>query len=81
MCLGIAMKVVEIYDGGLNGVVETGGVKKHCFFHLIDDLKVGDYVIVHAGCAIEKIDEKDAMENMKLIEQCLLGDEVESDEP
>jgi len=81
MCLGIAMKVVEIYDGGLNGVVEAGGVKKHCFFHLIDDLKVGDYVIVHAGCAIEKIDEKDAMENMKLIEQCLLGDEVESDEP
>ena len=38
-------------------------------------------MIVHAGCAIEKIDEKDAMENMKLIEQCLLGDEVESDEP
>ncbi len=78
MCLGIAMKVVEIYDGGLNGVVEAGGVKRHCFFHMVDDLKVGDYVIVHAGCAIEKIDEKDAMENMKLLQRVLEGD---SDEP
>ncbi len=75
MCLGIAMKVVEIYDGGMDGVVEGGGVKRHCFFHMIDDLKVGDYVIVHAGCAIEKIDEEEAQENLKLIEQCLLGEE------
>ncbi len=78
MCLGIAMKVVEIYDGAANGVVEAGGVKKHCFFHMVDNLKVGDYVIVHAGCAIEKIEENEAQENLKLIEQCLLGDSNES---
>ncbi len=78
MCLGIAMKVVEIYDGGENGVVEAGGVKRHCFFHMVDDLKVGDYVIVHAGCAIEKIDEKEAIDNMKLLEQVLEGDSIES---
>ena len=75
MCLGIAMKVAEIYNGGLNGTVEAGGVKRHCFFHMVDDLKVGEYVIVHAGCAIEKIEEKEAKENLELIERCILGDE------
>ena len=78
MCLGIAMKVVEIYDGGLNGVVEAGGVKRHCFFHMIDDLKIGDYVVVHAGCAIEKLEEKEAKENLALIEACLFGENSES---
>ncbi len=78
MCLGIAMKVVEIYDGGLNGVVEAGGVKRHCFFHMIDDLKIGDYVVVHAGCAIEKLEEKEAKENLALIETCLFGENSES---
>lgn len=77
MCLGIAMKVVEIYDGGLNGVVEAGGVKRHCFFHMIDDLKIGDYVVVHAGCAIEKLEEKEAKENLALIETCLFGENSE----
>ena len=78
MCLGIAMKVVEIYDGGLNGVVEAGGVKRHCFFHMVDDLKIGDYVVVHAGCAIEKLEEKEAKENLAMIETCLFGENSES---
>ncbi len=78
MCLGVAMKVVEINNDGMDGVVEAGGVKRHCFFHLVDDLKVGDYVIVHAGCAIEKMDEKSAMENMRLLEQVLTGESSES---
>ena len=75
MCLGIAMRVAEIYDDGLSGTVEAGGVKRHCFFHMVDNLKVGDYVIVHAGCAIERIGEDEAKENLELIEQCLLGDD------
>jgi hydrogenase expression/formation protein HypC len=40
---------------------------------LIDNPKVGDYVLVHAGNAIAKLDEQEAKENLELIEQCLLG--------
>ncbi len=78
MCLGIAMKVIDIFENGVDGIVESGNVKRHCFFHMVDNLRVGDYVIVHAGCAIEKIDESEAQENLKLIERCLLGEEDET---
>ncbi|PMP93475.1 MAG: HypC/HybG/HupF family hydrogenase formation chaperone, partial [Desulfurella sp.] len=51
MCIGIPMQIVEVYEDGISGVVEAGGTKKHCFFMLIDNPKVGDYVLVHAGNA------------------------------
>lgn len=70
------MKIVELYDD-ISGVVEAGGVKRHCFFTVIDSPKVGDYVLVHAGTAISRISENDASENVKLIEQCLLGSDDE----
>ena len=73
MCIGIPMQIVEIYEDGISGVVEAGNTKKHCFFMVIENPKVGDYVLVHAGTAIAKIDEQEAKENVKLIEQCLLG--------
>ncbi len=73
MCIGIPMLITEIYEDGISGVVEAGGTKKHCFFMLIENPQVGDYVLVHAGNAIAKLDEKEAKENLELIEQCLLG--------
>ena len=78
MCLGIPMKIIEIFNDGLDGIVEAGGVKRHCFFHMIDEPKLDDYVVVHAGCAIEIIDEAEARENLKLIETYVFGDENES---
>lgn len=78
MCVGIPMKIVEVYEDGISGVVEAGGAKKHCFFMLINDPKIGDYVLVHAGSAIAKLEEQEAKENLKLIEACLLGAENES---
>jgi len=78
MCIGIPMKIVEIYEDGISGVVEAGGAKKHCFFTLVDNPKVGDYVLVHAGTAIARLEEEEAKQNLELIEKVLLG---ESNEP
>jgi hydrogenase expression/formation protein HypC len=61
------MKVVKIEGSG--GVVEIGGVKKQINLELLDDVKVGEYVIVHAGFAIQKVDQKEAKETISLLEE------------
>ena len=67
MCLGIPMQIVEV-DGDV-GIVEAGGIKRKVGLMLIDEAKVGDWVIVHAGFAIEKIKPEDAIETLKLISE------------
>jgi len=75
MCLGIPMKVVKIEDktcpttGRRVGTVEVGGVKKLVNLQLLKEVEVGDYVIVHAGFAIQKLDVEDAEERLKLLRQ------------
>ena len=64
MCLAIPVKIVEIKDAV--GVVDIGGLKKECRLDLLDDVKVGDYVLLHAGFAIQKLDIKSAEESLKL---------------
>jgi hydrogenase expression/formation protein HypC len=49
--------------------VDFGGVKQKARIDLIQDLKVGDYVIVHTGFAIEKLEEEDALETLRLWEE------------
>jgi hydrogenase expression/formation protein HypC len=44
-----------------------GGVKRDADMRFVDDVKVGDYVLIHAGFAIEKIDEKQAIETLELL--------------
>ncbi len=51
---------------GKEGTVDFGGVIQKVRIDLISDLKVGDYVIVHTGFAIEKLEEEDALETLKL---------------
>lgn len=67
MCLGIPMKVLKIE--GERAIAEIGGAEKEISIVLVDNLKVGDYVIVHAGFAIEKLDEKEALETLELIRE------------
>ncbi len=67
MCLGIPMKVIE--KEGTTGVVELGGVKHPANLQLVDDVEVGDYVILHAGFAIQKLDEKEAQETISLLNE------------
>lgn len=61
------MKVVKI--DGSSGIVELGGVKRNVNLELLDGVKVGEYVIVHAGFAIQKIDPKEAKEMLELLEE------------
>ncbi len=67
MCLAIPMKLEEI-DGDL-GTVTISGVKRQIGLTLIDKPKIGDYVLVHAGFAIQKINEEEAAETIELIKQ------------
>lgn len=67
MCLAVPMKVIKV--DGSNAVVELGGVKKGINMGLLDNVKVGEYVIVHAGFAIQKVDEKEAKETLELLKE------------
>jgi hydrogenase expression/formation protein HypC len=67
MCLAIPSKIVKIEDGV--ATINVDGVKGKASLLLLEDVKVGDYVIVHAGFAIHKIDEKEAMESLKILKE------------
>ena len=69
MCLAVPMKVVEI-DGPV-ARVEEGGVRREARVDLIDGVKVGDYVIVHAGVAIDRLEPEEALETLRLFEEML----------
>ena len=60
MCVGLAAKVVGLKDG--MAVVDASGARREISAELIDDLEPGDYVMVHAGIAIAKIDEEETTE-------------------
>ena len=68
MCLAIPMKVVEIHDADI-GIVDLDGARQKVDLSLIEAPECGDYVIVHAGFAIEKLDEQEANERIGLFEE------------
>jgi hydrogenase expression/formation protein HypC len=67
MCLAIPCKIIEI-DNSM-AVIDVAGVKGEVSLLLIEDPKVGEYVLVHAGFAIQKMDEKEAMESLKVLRE------------
>jgi len=67
MCLGIPMKVIKI-DGD-EGVVESGGLRKKANFSLMKSAKPGDYILLHAGFAIEKLKEGEARKTLKALRE------------
>lgn len=70
MCLAIPGRVVKLKDM-MMAEVEIGGVTRKVSLSLLPEAQVGDYVLVHTGFAIEKIDEKEAEETMKLLNQMI----------
>ncbi|MDV3104216.1 MULTISPECIES: HypC/HybG/HupF family hydrogenase formation chaperone [Thermococcus] len=60
MCLAVPGRIIEIE--GKTAIVDFGGVKREVRLDLLPEAKVGDYVIVHTGFAIERLDEKRALE-------------------
>ncbi len=64
MCLAVPMKVVEME--GPVARVEEAGVSREVRVDLVEGVKVGDYVIVHAGLAIERLEPEEAEETLRL---------------
>lgn len=71
MCLGIPMRIVS--RTGDEAVAESGEVRKKIRLDLLAEADVGDYVLVHAGYAIERVDEKEALETLELIRAVYLA--------
>lgn len=68
MCLGVPMKIISI--DGTDAVAEIDGVRRDASLMLLDeDIAVGDYVIVHAGFAISKLDEAEALETLEIMRE------------
>jgi hydrogenase expression/formation protein HypC len=67
MCLAIPSKITRIDDQ--MAVIDVDGVQRQCSLLLLEDARVGDYVIVHAGFAISKIDEAAALETLEILRQ------------
>jgi hydrogenase expression/formation protein HypC len=65
MCLAIPAQIVELRDGD-NALVDLAGVKKEISLALVDGVAVGDYVIVHVGYALNKLDPEEAEKTLKL---------------
>ncbi len=80
MCLAIPGKVLETEQEGESrlGRVEFGGITRKVSLDLVPEAGVGDYVIVHVGFAISKLDEQEAQRTLELLEQmgALQGDEL-----
>ena len=79
MCIAIPSKIVHIENE--TGTIDVEGVKRKVSLQLLDDAKVGDYVIVHAGFAIDKIDELEARRSLNTIREVvsLMDNETDSD--
>lgn len=67
MCIAIPMQLIE--KQGEKGIVDIGGVRREVGLQLVQDVQEGDYVIVHAGFAIQILDEKDALETLALFKE------------
>jgi len=65
MCLSVPGKVVEIQNNMAR--VEVGGVLREVSMDVCPDAAVGDYVLIHTGFAIQRLDEKEALETLELL--------------
>jgi hydrogenase expression/formation protein HypC len=65
MCLAMPVRVEQLTPGD-NAIVNLGGVKKEISLSLVEDVAVGDYVILHVGYALQKLDVDEAEETLAL---------------
>jgi hydrogenase expression/formation protein HypC len=83
MCLGIPGRVTELHDdAGLPmGVVDFGGVRRRvCLAYVAPEIAVGDYVIVHVGFAISRVDEAEARRTFEILREMSQLDELDWNE-
>ncbi|MCX6626166.1 MAG: HypC/HybG/HupF family hydrogenase formation chaperone [Candidatus Solibacter sp.] len=71
MCLAIPGKILEAADSGWNRLakVQFGGVTRQVYLDFVPEAQVGDYVLVHVGFAVSKVDEAEARRTYEMLEQ------------
>jgi len=74
MCLGVPAKVLE--RNGDTAIVTLGGVRREISVMLLDDVSVGEWVILHAGFAIEKLSEEEAEQTLSLLREIADANEI-----
>ncbi len=74
MCLAIPARIEEMTTPG-NAIVDLGGIRKEISLALLDDAAVGDYVIVHVGYALQKLDQEEAEHTLEMFAQIEQQDE------
>lgn len=79
MCLAVPSKIIEM-NGGV-AKVDVDGVVREASLMLLDDAKIGDYVIVHAGFAISKVDEEAALQTLEDMRTILAADALDVNSP
>jgi hydrogenase expression/formation protein HypC len=77
MCLGIPVQLIEVENTNV-GKVEIGGIRRRINLALLDNVKTGDYVLLHAGFAITKVDKEEAEETINLLNE--LAKKLEDEE-
>lgn len=77
MCLAIPAQVIEILEHD-QAIVDMGGVRKPISTALLEEVAVGDYVIVHVGYALNRLDPDEAAETLRLFAEMaeVIGDEI-----
>lgn len=68
MCLAIPARITELLDNNM-AVADLGGVKREISLALVEDVAAGDYVIVHVGYALSRLDPEEAEKTLKLFEE------------
>jgi hydrogenase expression/formation protein HypC len=70
MCLAIPGKIVEIVDEQNQiAKVEVGGVRRNINIGMLDETRIGDYVLIHVGFAMSRIDEREAEETLRALKE------------
>lgn len=67
MCLALPAQVTEMLEDH-RAVVSVGGVRKEISTYLLENVSVGDYVIIHVGFALTRLDEQEAQKTLRLFE-------------
>jgi len=78
MCLAIPARIEELTSSG-NAIVNLGGVRKEISLALVDDATVGEYVIVHVGFALQKLDQEEAELTLKMFAEMGVLDELRAE--
>ncbi|MFC1751099.1 HypC/HybG/HupF family hydrogenase formation chaperone [Pseudomonadota bacterium] len=68
MCLAVPAEIIELLDDEM-AIANLGGISKTISISLLDELNIGDYVLIHTGYALNKIDTEEAKKTLELFEE------------